>query len=57
MHGGEPVLHREVSESCSVEKKQRICQHEDRFYALLAIVNIRNAWGLTLTMVRHPRDD
>ena len=25
---------------------------------LLAIVNIRNAWDLTLTMVRrHPRDD
>ena len=23
---------------------------------LLAIVNIRNAWDLTLTMVRHPRD-
>jgi hypothetical protein len=24
----------------------------------LAIVNIRNAWDLTLTMVRrHPRDD
>ena len=40
MHRGEPVLHREVSESCSVEINQRICQHEHMVpVAFLAATN------------------